>query len=102
MNDDTLLHLARRRVKIKAGFYIHGLVYLLVNSVLLVVNQLGGGPRWHVAPLLGWGLGLAIHGLVTLLALRGDSLRERMVASELQYLRQRQALRQGQPLREPD
>lgn len=89
MNDQDLLHLARRRVRIKTGFYIHGLVYLLVNSALLAVNLLGGGPRWHVAPLLGWGLGLAIHGGVTLLALRGDSLRERMVAAELRHLQQR-------------
>ena len=88
MNDDDLLHLARRRVRIKTGFYIHGLVYLLVNSVLLLINLLGGGPRWHVAPLLGWGLGLAIHGLVTLLALRGGGLRERMVAAELRHLQQ--------------
>ena len=88
MNDDDLLHLARRRVRIKTGFYIHGLVYLLVNSVLLLINLLGGGPRWHMAPLLGWGLGLAIHGLVTLLALRGGGLRKRMVAAELRHLQQ--------------
>lgn len=87
MNDQDLMHLARRRVKIKTGFYIHLLVYTLVNSGLLVVNLLGGGPRWHLAPLLGWGLGLAIHGGVTLLALRGDGLRERMLASELRHLR---------------
>ena len=89
MNDDLLLQQARRRVKIKTGFYIHGLVYTLVNSALLVVNLLGGGPRWHLAPLLGWGLGLAIHGLVTLLALRGDGLRQRMLETELQHLRKR-------------
>lgn len=89
MNDEALMQQARRRVKIKTGFYIHLLVYTLVNSALLVVNLLGGGPRWHLAPLLGWGLGLAIHGLVTLLALRGDGLRERMLATELQHLRQR-------------
>lgn len=89
MNEQDLMQQARRRVKIKTGFYIHLLVYTLVNTGLLVVNLLGGGPRWHLAPLLGWGLGLGIHGLVTLLALRGDGLRERMLATELQHLRQR-------------
>ena len=89
MNEQDLMQQARRRVKIKTGFYIHLLVYTLVNSALLVVNGLAGGPRWHLAPLLGWGLGLAIHGLVTLLALRGDGLRERMLETELQHLRQR-------------
>ena len=89
MNEPDLMQQARRRVKIKTGFYIHLLVYTLVNSALLGVNLLGGGPRWHLAPLLGWGLGLAIHGLVTLLALRGDGLRERMLETELRHLRAR-------------
>lgn len=89
MNEQNLMQQARRRVRIKTGFYIHGLVYTLVNSALLVANLLGGGPRWHLAPLLGWGLGLAIHGGLTLLALRGDGLRERMLDRELRHLRAR-------------
>ena len=89
MNEQDLMQHARRRVRIKTGFYIHGLVYTLVNSALLVANLLGGGPRWHLAPLLGWGLGLAIHGGLTLLALRGDGLRERMLDRELRHLRAR-------------
>jgi len=93
MNEQDLMQQARRRVKIKTGFYIHLLVYALVNTGLLVANLLGGGPRWHLAPLLGWGLGLAIHGLVSLLALRGDGLRERMLATELQHLRKRDGSR---------
>ena len=94
MNEQDLMQQACRRVKIKTGFYIHGLVYTLVNTALLVANLLGGGPRWHLAPLLGWGLGLAIHGGLTLLALRGDGLRERMLASELQHLRERRERRE--------
>ncbi len=93
MTDQDLMQQARRRVKIKTGLYIHALVYALVNIALLGVNLLGGGPRWHLAPLLGWGLGLAIHGAVTLLALRGDGLRERMLASELQHLGRRREQR---------
>ena len=89
MNEQDLMHQARRRVRIKTGVSIHGLVYLLVNRALLLINLLGGGPRWHLAPLLGWGLGLASHGVVTLLALRGDGLRERMLDRELRHLRAR-------------
>jgi 2TM domain len=90
MDDDPLLKQARRRVKMKIGFYLHAAIYLLVNAALMAANLVTGGPRWHLAPLLGWGLGLAIHGLVTLMALRGDGLRERMVADEVQRLRSRQ------------
>jgi len=90
MDDDPLLKQARRRVKMKIGFYLHAAIYLLVNAALMAANLVTGAPRWHLAPLLGWGLGLAIHGLVTLMVLRGDGLRERMVAEEVQRLRSRQ------------
>jgi 2TM domain len=89
MTDDQLMHRARRRVGLKIGFAIHLMVYLVVNTGLFLLNLSRGGPAWHLAPLLGWGLGLAIHGLVTLFALRGDLLRERWVAEEAQRLRER-------------
>jgi hypothetical protein len=87
LSDRDLLRLARRRVGLQTGWLVHAAVYGLVNLFLLAVNLAGGGPRWHVWPLAGWGLGLAIHGAVTLVALRGWGLRERMVAAEVERLR---------------
>jgi hypothetical protein len=72
------------------GFYIHALVYVLVNTGLFALNNIEGGPRWHVFPLLGWGLGLAIHGLVTFISLNGGGLRERMLAHEIEVLKRRE------------
>lgn len=88
MTDLELQRLARKRVAMKTGFAIHLLVYTLVNAGQVALS-LGRGNQWHWGPLLGWGLGLAIHGLVTLLNLRGQGLREQMVAAELQRLRSR-------------
>jgi hypothetical protein len=88
MNESELHKLARKRVAMKTGFAIHLLVYILVNGGLVALSLARGG-QWHWGPLLGWGLGLAIHGLVTLLNLRGQGLRDRMVASEVQRLRER-------------
>jgi hypothetical protein len=81
---------ARRRVGIKIGFYTHALVFVLVNAGLYVLNSVIGGYRWSVWPLWGWGLGLAIHGVVTFIALQGDGLRERMLASEIEALKRRE------------
>ena len=78
---------ARRRVGIKTGFYIHALVYVLVNLGLFVLNTSLGGARWSNYPLWGWGLGLAIHGIVTFIGLQGDGVRSRMVAHEVEKLR---------------
>jgi hypothetical protein len=41
--------------------------------------------HWNLWPLAGWGLGLAIHASVVLLA--GSGLRERMEADELRKLK---------------
>ena len=87
LTEDQILRRAKRRVGLKTGFMTHALVYVLVNLGLFGVNLFSGGQRWHVFPLLGWGLGLAIHGVVTFIALRGDGYRERMLAAEVERVR---------------
>jgi hypothetical protein len=87
--DSELRQLAKRRVNQKMGFYIHLAVYVLVNLGLAAINLVGGGQRWHLWPLAGWGLGLAIHGIVTFASLRGEGVRERMLDDELERLKRR-------------
>ncbi|QPF76189.1 2TM domain-containing protein [Roseateles sp. DAIF2] len=91
----TLQRQARRRVDMKLGWLTHALVFVLVNTGLFLLNGLvTGGRAWHLFPLWGWGLGLAIHGLVVLLALgSGGGLRQRMLAAELGRLKQQQQRR---------
>lgn len=94
-NDPVALKLqrqARRRVDMKLGWLTHAGVFVLVNAGLFLLNGLvTGGRPWHLFPLWGWGLGLAIHGLVVLLALgSGGGLRQRMLAAELDRLKQQQ------------
>ena len=87
---DPVLRLAQRRARAKMGFFIHLAVFVLVNALLVTIDLLA--LRRHgmsIFPAMGWGLGLAIHGIVTLVALRGQGLRDRMVASEVQRLRER-------------
>lgn len=89
-NDAQLRRQAKKRVEAKMGFLTHLLVFVCVNAALyLLGGPFGGDGRLHGLPLWGWGLGLAIHGLVTLLSLQGQGLRERMMAAELKTLRER-------------
>ena len=87
--DKDLRRQAERRVKLKMGVFVHAGIYVLVNLGLFAINFVGGGKPWALWPLAGWGLGLAIHGIVTFVSLRGDGVRERLVDSELQRLQQR-------------
>lgn len=85
--DDSLEARAHRRVRRKMGFFIHAFVFVVVNIGLYAINSMTGEPRWSVFPLLGWGLGLAIHGIVTLIALQGEGIRRGMVEREIEHLR---------------
>ena len=87
MSEDEVLRRAKRRVGLKTGFMMHALVYVLVNLGLLAINLWGGGQRWHMFPLLGWGLGLAIHCIVTFIALLGEGYGDRMLADEVERVR---------------
>jgi len=89
LTDEEIERRAKRRVDQKMGFYVHALVFVLVNLGLYAINTATGGARWSHWPLWGWGLGLAIHGVVTFLSLRGEGFRERMLADEIERLKAR-------------
>jgi 2TM domain len=58
---------ARRRVRMLRGWYLHALVYACVIAGLWAMYAFSGHAArfvWPLPPTLGWGLGLAIHGLV--------------------------------------
>jgi hypothetical protein len=55
----------QRRAMVRAGFRYHLVAYLAVQVLLVTTWAVtGGGFPWFVFPLLGWGIGLAVHGLV--------------------------------------
>jgi 2TM domain len=86
-NERSIEARARRRVARKMGFYIHALMFVLVNAGLFAINAVTGEPRWAHFPLLGWGVGLAIHGIVTFIGLQGEGVRQSMVKREIEQLR---------------
>lgn len=77
--------IARKRASAKMGWYTHLLVYLAVNTFLMVL-ALTSGRYWALFPAVGWGIGLAAHGLAVLFTSQGAGLRERMVERERQRL----------------
>jgi hypothetical protein len=53
---------AQQRVREKKEFYVHLVVYAIVNGGLFLINILTTARfLWFYWPLVGWGIGLAIH-----------------------------------------
>lgn len=90
MNPEDIERLAHKRAGAKLGWYVHAAVYVVVNLFIFAISRYGFGERpWSVYPLLGWGVGLALHGISVFLLGAGGGLRERLVQQERDRLHRR-------------
>ncbi|SOZ36291.1 Histidine kinase [Cupriavidus neocaledonicus] len=81
---------ARHRVRALRFFYLHAMVYVVVNAMLIGFHLMGSSHRpWAGGPLMGWGIGLAVHGIMTWgrVGLLGRRWEERKIA---EYMAQEQ------------
>lgn len=92
--DSRLGRLARRRAGMRMAWIVHAMVFVTVNVLLAVIAYVAGR-NWAIYPLLGWGLGLGIHGAVVLLAMPGGRLFQRLVQQERERLEKDGAGRLG-------
>lgn len=91
LTPDDLERLAHKRAAAKLGWAIHALVYVVVNLFFLALSTYGFGQRnWSPVPLLGWGLGLALHGVAVFLMGDGSALRRHLLENERERLRRQQ------------
>ena len=74
---DDLRKKAKKRVEAKKGFYIHFGVYAACSIFFVLLNYLTGdgnrGDWWFFYPVLGWGLGVAIH-YITIFGIPGTDI----------------------------
>lgn len=65
LSDEELYQLATKRLALKKAFFIHLVVYIAVMILLIVINLSFSSTLWFIYPLLGWGIGVAIHAITT-------------------------------------
>jgi hypothetical protein len=91
MSPEEIETLARKRAGAKMGWYVHACMYVLVNAFLFALSYFGvRGRPWSIYPVLGWGLGLALHGVAVFVLGGGSGLRERLVERERERLQREQ------------
>lgn len=62
-DEERLREEARARLKKKSDFHAHLLVYVLVNSFLVIIWAMTGAAFfWPVFPIVGWGIGVVMNG----------------------------------------
>jgi hypothetical protein len=83
-NDQDIVERARKRADEKLGFYIHLAAYLLVNALLIVLDLMTSpGTYWFMWPLIGWGIGVSVHGLGVFVVGDGLAIRRKMIDAEI-------------------
>jgi hypothetical protein len=91
LSSEELERIAHKRAGAKLGWYVHAAVYFVVNLFVFAISSYGFGERpWSLIPLLGWGLGLGLHGISVFMLGAGTGFRERLVRQERERLRRRQ------------
>lgn len=75
---------AKKKVEARMSFYTHLLVYLVVITMLTILNlTVSGDYFWAMWPMIGWGSGVIIHGLSTFVFDSQSSLKERLIEKEM-------------------
>jgi hypothetical protein len=96
VEDREAYNKARRRAGAKLGFYIHLVVYVVINVMLVAIN-FATTPQhlWFWWPLMGWGLGVFFHGLAVFAFSENAPMMERMIEKELKAQAKRQQSSDG-------
>lgn len=91
MTSEEIERLAHKRAKAKLGWFVHALVYVLVNGFLFASYYFGLRSRpWSALPMLGWGLGLALHGVSVFMLGTGSNLHGALVRKERDRIERQQ------------
>jgi len=85
LSPEDLERIAHKRAGVKLGWYVHAAVYLVVNLFLSAIS-FSFGSRWSIYPMLGWGLGLALHGIAVFFLGAGSGVRDKLVRRERERL----------------
>lgn len=91
LTEEEIYRRARKRVEDKKSFFVHLLVYIVVNTGLVIIWSLTSrGYAWFIWPLFGWGIGLVFHFLSVFFFDRDTSWEQAEVEKEAERLRQSQ------------
>lgn len=84
---------AKKRVKDKRRFYTHVITWAIMSVFFILLNMATTNYPWSIFPILGWGIGLAFHGIKVFSTVYGDDWEEREIEKEMEKLRRKENFR---------
>jgi hypothetical protein len=92
-SDRELYVEARRRVVARKNFYIHLVVYILVNALLIAIWATTDVKvpevkiPWFIYPLVGWGIGILFHFLAVFVFSASNGWEKRAIEKEVERMK---------------
>ena len=84
MENQEAYQRAKKRAGAKLRFYIHLSVYIVVITLLIVINLSTSTQYiWFKWPLIGWGIGVLFNALKVFVFPGKSSVPERMIEKEM-------------------
>jgi hypothetical protein len=84
MGNEIIYRRAAVRATMQRAFCRHVMIYIVVNALLVAVNLLKDPNHlWFQWGMLGWGIGLLVHGLNVYSYCRSGSRRDQMIERAL-------------------
>jgi hypothetical protein len=92
LSDEEIYAQALKRVEEKKGFFVHLTVYVLINTMMILIWAFiaRSSHPWFVWTLGGWGIGLVIHFLSVFVFSRRGGWEHREVAREVERIKREQ------------
>ena len=91
MSEEEIYEVARKRVRQKKDFYNHLVIYVIINTLLVIIWALTSrGYPWFVWPLAGWGIGILFHAADVYIFHKESAWEKREVEKEVDKLRKNQ------------
>lgn len=82
---------ARKKVREKRKFYSHFMTWGIMSIFFILLNLFTSDYFWAVFPILGWGIGVAFHGIKAFSINYGDDWEERQIIKEMKKLKERES-----------
>lgn len=91
MMEGGLYEHARKRVKSRKKFYSHIFSWVLMSAFFILLNIFTSDYFWAIFPILGWGIGVAFHGIQVF----SDEWEDQEVGKEYERLKKKNMDRYG-------